>query len=246
MDNQPLVQLIERYVDTKMLDQIALGHEAGRRLYVGSTDFDLGRLVIWDMGAIAVRRTPEALSLFRKVLLASAAIPVFYPPVLFEVHTTNGIEGDELHVDGALASPMFMPSDVINIWQAGEEAGITHLENVQTTITVIHNGALDATREAIERDTVDIALRSFLMISWSMVQEDVRLLYLLSRVWGAEFRFACIPDGGEVSVLEFGPKDAQRLFEEGYRRGIDPHGLDSAPPASIVQEELRAIQPLQR
>ena len=39
------------------------------------------RLVVWDMGAIAARGRPEDIVLFRKVLLASASLPVLLPPV---------------------------------------------------------------------------------------------------------------------------------------------------------------------
>ena len=246
MDHGPLQELIERYVDSVMLEALATAHEAGRRLYIGTTDLDLGKLVIWDLGAIAVLRTPEALALVRDVLLASAAIPVFYPPVLFAVEGEGGHSGDELHVDGALASPMFLPSEVVNTWQAGEVAGLDTQGDIQATFTVIHNGALEPTIEAIDRSTVDIALRSFLMVSWSMVQEDVRLLFLLAKIWGAEFRFACVPEGGEVSVLAFDSEDAQRLFQEGYARGANPSSLQEPPPVSLVHEEWYGIQPLER
>lgn len=246
MDSAPLAGLIRTYVDAEMMEAIAAGHEAGRRLYIGTTDFDLGKLVIWDVGAIAIDRTPEALHLVRQVLLASSAIPVFYPPVLFPVEDGRGGYGDELHVDGALASPMFLPTEVVDTWGAGDGAGLSRFGDIQLTITVIHNGAMEPSIEAIERSTVDIALRSFLMVSWSMVQEDVRLLFLLSKIWGAQFRFACIPDGGEVSVLDFEPSDAQRLFETGLARGRDPRGLETPPPVSLVQEEWYGIQPMQR
>ncbi len=246
MDSSPLAELVATYVDEAMLEAIALGHEAGRRLFIGTTDFDLGKLVIWDLGAIATQRTPEALGLARQVLLASAAIPVFYPPVIFPVEDGSGGTGDELHVDGALASPMFLPTEIVDTWSASDQVGLGRFGAIQTTITVIHNGALEPTVEPIERSTVDIALRSFLMVSWSMVQEDVRLLFLLSKIWGAQFRFACIPDGGEVSVLAFSPSDAQRLFAAGFARGQDPRSLETPPPVSLVQEEWYGIQPLGR
>ena len=37
------------------------------------------------MGAIAASGHPEALDLFRRILIASAAVPVVFPPVYFEV-----------------------------------------------------------------------------------------------------------------------------------------------------------------
>jgi hypothetical protein len=65
-------------------------------------NLDAERGVIWDMGAIAASGTPDRLSLFRQVLLASASIPVF-PPVL--IHSeAHGHRFAEMHVDGGTVS----------------------------------------------------------------------------------------------------------------------------------------------
>src|SRR2546430_7755981 len=52
-------RLIERRVDGKMLAEIAAEHRRGRRLLVATTNLDAGRRVIWNMGAIAERRSEE-------------------------------------------------------------------------------------------------------------------------------------------------------------------------------------------
>ena len=55
------------------------------------------------MGLIASSGRPEALELFRKVMLASASIPVAFPPVFFEVELRpGGPRYDEMHVDGGV------------------------------------------------------------------------------------------------------------------------------------------------
>jgi predicted acylesterase/phospholipase RssA len=41
----------------------------------------------------------QAFKLFRRILLASAAIPVMFPPIYLEVEAT-GNKYDEVHVDG--------------------------------------------------------------------------------------------------------------------------------------------------
>ena len=100
-DTTPLRALIEQHVDAEFLRQIAQAHAAGRRLYVGTVDLDSQRLVVWNMGLIAASGRPEALALFRQVMLASASIPVAFPPVFFEVEA-GGQRYDEMHVDGAV------------------------------------------------------------------------------------------------------------------------------------------------
>jgi predicted acylesterase/phospholipase RssA len=81
-DTWPLAELAAKSMDDDMLRAIAIEHQKGRRLFVGTTNLDAQRLTIWDMGAIASVGTPEAYKLFRQILLASASIPVMFPPHL--------------------------------------------------------------------------------------------------------------------------------------------------------------------
>ena len=72
---EPLAGLLERIIDDNMMQAIAAEHNKGRRLLVGTTQLDAQRQVIWNMGAIAASRNPDALKLFRQVLRASASDP---------------------------------------------------------------------------------------------------------------------------------------------------------------------------
>jgi predicted acylesterase/phospholipase RssA len=84
-DDGPLASLIERYITPEVMRDIAAEYANGRLLFVGTTDLDAGHPVIWDMGAIASSKDPGAIALFRKVLLASTAIPGVFPPVMIDV-----------------------------------------------------------------------------------------------------------------------------------------------------------------
>jgi hypothetical protein len=76
-DSAPLRALIERHVNAEFLGQIAQAQAAGRRLYVGTVDLDSQRLVIWNMGLIAASGRPEALALFRQVMLTGLDTIIF-------------------------------------------------------------------------------------------------------------------------------------------------------------------------
>jgi len=64
------------------------------------------------MGAIASSSNPEALNLFREVLLASASMPAIFPPVFMNV-TAGGMEYDEMHVDGGTLTEMMLYNEAI-------------------------------------------------------------------------------------------------------------------------------------
>lgn len=79
-DNSPLFELISRHINSELLARIAKEYqEKGRLLLIGTTNLDARRGIIWNMGAIAASGDPKALDLFRKIMLASAAIPGAFP-----------------------------------------------------------------------------------------------------------------------------------------------------------------------
>ena len=81
-----LALIIEEGLDKNILEKIAIQHKKGRRLFIGTANLDAERFVIWDMGAIACRGDTE---LFRKVILASAAIPIVFPRLTIFAHPVS-------------------------------------------------------------------------------------------------------------------------------------------------------------
>ena len=105
--NSPLAKVVAHYVDEAFLEEVAAEHRKGRRLLIGTTNLDAERPVIWDMGAIAASGRPEALDLFRTVLLSSAAIPAVFPPGFIKV-SADGSTYEEMHVDGGATREVFL------------------------------------------------------------------------------------------------------------------------------------------
>jgi predicted acylesterase/phospholipase RssA len=101
--NKPLEKQLKKYITKDVIEKIAIEHKRGRRQFVGTSYLDAQRFVIWDMGAIAAQGNVE---LFRKVILASAAIPIMFPPVYIHVEA-DGKSYDEMHVDGGAITQMF-------------------------------------------------------------------------------------------------------------------------------------------
>ena len=83
-----LLDLVSKYVDADLVAAIAREHQAGRRLYVVTTNIDSKRGVVWNIGAIAASRQPDAVELIRKVLAASASVPLAFSPVLIDAQAT--------------------------------------------------------------------------------------------------------------------------------------------------------------
>lgn len=105
-----LRQLIDENVTPEMLTAIAREHATGRHLLVATTNLDSQQTVIWDMGKLASENSPEAHRLFKDVLQASAAIPGVFPPVLIAARNESGAVISEMHVDGGVTYPFWVPS----------------------------------------------------------------------------------------------------------------------------------------
>ena len=154
-DNTPLYNLIAKHIDRDMLDQIAAEYGRGRLLLIGTANLDARAPVIWNMGAIAASDAPGAEDLFHRILLASAAIPGIFPPVMFDVEL-DGDEYQEMHVDGGTISQVFIfPPRVISVMKA---RGIDIKRDRR--VYIIRNARLDPDWAAVERRTMSIAGRA--------------------------------------------------------------------------------------
>ena len=144
-DSGPLRLLIEQQVDAEFLRRIAAAHNGGRRLYIATADLDSQRVWVWNMGLIATSGRPEAVQLFRQVMLASASVPIAFPPVFFDVEA-DGRRFDEMHVDGGVGARVFVSGGVFSFSAA--RAGVGRGAG-REEIYVIHNGQLCRRRKPL-------------------------------------------------------------------------------------------------
>lgn len=233
-DTGPLADLIAEQVDDELLRKIAEAHGQGRRLYIGTVDLDAQRFVVWNMGLIATSGHPEAPALFRKVMLASASIPIAFPPVFFEVEA-DGQRHDEMHVDGAVAAHVFYNGGLFRASVVRERTG---LSPAREDIFVIHNGRLLPVASPTPRSLRGIALRVLDAAGRSSVVGDLFRIYATALQEGASFQWVTIPEEVDLTRNEaFDPAQMARLFAAGYesaRAGpvwaTRPPGLQPEPP----------------
>jgi hypothetical protein len=229
-DTSPLIALIERHIDETFLRDIALAHQSGRRLYIGTVDLDSQRLMIWNMGLIATSGHPDALPLFRRVMLASAAIPVVFSPVFFEVEAA-GSRYDEMHVDGGVAAQVFYTGGLFSAREVRQKAG---RGTAREDIFVIHNGQLAADTATTRRSVPDIARRTFQAAGKSAVIGDLFRIYALALRERSGYHWINIPEGVNLSGEEtFDPVVMQELYDIGYAIAR------AGPPWNILPPGIR-------
>jgi hypothetical protein len=234
-DTRPLQALIERHVERALMERIAAEHRRGRRLYVGTSDLDVPRFVVWNMGLIATSGHPQALELFRKVMLASASIPVAFPPVLFEVElATGGPLYDEMHVDGGVGARVFVNGGVFRGSVIRERGGIggTGKEDIY----VIHNGQLVPLPDPIGRSLSAIAVRVIDASGRAAAVGDLFRIYAYAQREDAAFRWVTLPEHVDMQADEiFDPRQMQTLYDLGFRMAAGGGDWNTLPPGRRLE-----------
>jgi predicted acylesterase/phospholipase RssA len=234
--SEPLARIVAKYVTAETLAAIAREYARGRALEVATTDLDAGRQVVWNMGAIASSGAPDALDLFRKILIASASIPGAVSPVMLDVEV-DGRRFQEMHVDGGVISQVFLyPAQLLQEFSA--ITGKPLAREIHTY--VIRNGRLEPAWSNTRRRTLDIGGRAINSLVQIQGINDVQMLYQTARQDGADFNLAYIGADFEYPhAEEFNPVYMRKLFEYGHALGANGKAWHRAPPSERRQELLR-------
>lgn len=235
-DSAPLRKRITNEITPTILKQVAEAHREGRRLYVGTTDLDSKRLVVWDMGAIADGDDPNKLELFRDVLLASASVPGLLPPVEIDIDV-DGQRHAELHVDGGVAASLFLQPAMLGMSATDpDEAKVRDDLNVY----VIVAGQLRLPRRRVQRKLSAVIEESVGGVLQAQMDGDLLKTYLLSRWAGAKFALTAVPRelAEESSPLMFEPRTMQKLFDVGYKHAATKAGWQNAPISLAPEEQI--------
>ena len=227
-DTAPLFDTISHYLDERMLAAIAQAYREGRLLLIGTADIDAQTPIVWNIGAIASSGHPRALDTVRRILLASAAIPGAFPPVMFDV-TLDGEAHQEMHVDGGTFVQAFLyPSAVTS----ARRAAIARRQRVQPARAwLIRNGRLDAEWAMVDRRSISIAARAVSsMIAASGFNDAVRLYFFAQRD-GVDFNLAYIGSDFTTKLESpFEPSFMRALYAYGYERGRAGFEWAKTPP----------------
>ena len=228
-EDSGLKDLVAGFVTEDLLRKVAAEHRKGRRMLVGTTDLDAQRPVIWDMGAIAASGQPEALQLFRDVLLASASIPGVFPPVFIRT-LADGQAHDEMHVDGGTTGQVFfLPPEVIEAARKTAKGSW----KPHYTLYVINNGRITPEWQAVPASTLSIAKRSLFTLIKSQGVSNLHQIYESATRAKVDFNMAAIPADFMKEPKEPFDRDYMRtLFARGFELGSRGYPWAKSPPAA--------------
>ena len=223
-DNAPLRRLVGRYMTPELLADIRAEHEKGRMLLVATTDLDSRTPVMWNLGKIAASGHPRAAELFRDVLVASAAIPGVFPPMMFDVEV-DGKKYQEMHVDGGVMAQVFLYPPALELAQFAQTAPRTRRG------WVIRNARLDFEWAEVERSTLSIVGRSISSLIQTQGYGNLFLIYALTQRDKVDFNLAYMPESFNRQLKEpFEREYMRELFQIGYDMAVKGYPWHKRPP----------------
>lgn len=237
-DTAPLAALVKKTVTQEVLDKIAAEYAKGRMLLIGTTNLDARRAVIWNVTEIAAMHRPDALDLVHKIMLASAAIPGTFPPVMIDVEL-DGKRYQEMHVDGGTANQVF-------VYPAASDLAKLSKENAATrprTLYVIRNARLDPEWAQVDKRTLPIALRAISTLIQYQGIGDLYRIYSISRRDHVDFNLAYIPATFDTPhTKDFDTDYMRSLYDLAFQMATEGIEWSKHPPVLLSGEgeEARA------
>ena len=229
-DTAPLRQRVREIATPQVIMAIADAHKQGRRLYIGSTNIDTKRLVVWDIGAIVTKFGVGGRELIVDIVLASAAIPGFFPPVEIPI-TIDGRNFTELHVDGGMTRELFYRTPYVEPSKR-ESFGPKSLWD--SNIFVLVAGKLYADPMPVRRRTLAIAGSAISGLLYTNTRGDIDRLFNYTLLTGMNLYISAIPGTMEVTTnaTDFDPVEMTKMFHAGFQnavRGLRVMGPDGKP-----------------
>jgi hypothetical protein len=195
-------------------------------LFIGTTNLDAKRPVIWNIGGIAKSGAPNALELVHDILLASASIPGAFTPVYIEVEA-DGRRYDEIHVDGGTSSQVFLYPASLDMRWAMRQIGLKG----KSRIYVIRNSRIEPDWETVKPRIVPILGNTISTLIRTQGIGDLYRIYLGAQRDGMDYNLAFIPsDFKEKPKESFDPEYMGKLFDLGYQVAKNGYPWKKAPP----------------
>jgi len=159
-------------------------------------------------------------------MIASAAIPAAFPPVMIDVEA-GGKQYQEMHVDGGTMGQVFVYPPTLNVQEIARDAGIER----ERRLYIICNSRLDPEWASVERRVLSITERAINSMIMSQGIGDLYPLYVISRRDGVDYNLAYIPPNFDVPKEEaFDPKYMGELFDLAYELAEKDYPWQKLPP----------------
>jgi hypothetical protein len=243
-DTTPLRDLVAEMIDEEILDRVATQYQAGRRLFIGTTNLDSNTFTLWDMGAIAASDRTDRLERYRSVVLASASAPVIFSPVYIKVEDTDRTYW-QMHADGGMNEGIMTYGVLQEPLEILQVSGLTP-RDIRLEIYGISNSRHDrGTYKPVRPNVRDIAMASTAALLRNVMDNSIYRMWLKAQLYDMHIYLAWIPDEveGPASSFEFDNTAMNALFRYSHDLASKQDPWLYVPPGKITGETLHSLDP---
>lgn len=215
--DKKLRKIIMSYFTPVEMEKVAAEYKKGRKLFIGSTHLDSIRPIIWDIGAIAASGHPDAYERIIDAIMASAAFPGVFPPVMVDVEQ-DGKSYQEMHCDGGLTSQVFAYALDTDIRKTLDDLGVTG----KTHIYVLRNAVIVPKAKEVKPKTIPILSQTAFSFVNTMALMDMQYIYKDALDNGLKFHLAYIPSDFRQPAEMYDPPYMNEVFQ--YAFGLAEKG----------------------
>ncbi len=233
----PLRALIARHLTDAVIRRVA--DQRHRALLVGTVNLDTSEFTVWDLTKMAreAERDPRCFEKYRRVVQASASIPVLFPPV--------DLDG-ALHADGGTRQNVFAETAVPQLRRRFLSIMPPDTEPVTPTAYVIVNGKLVAEKQCVDDRVLKIGVRSIDLLTTEVLIGNLLRLEDVLEAGGSStgepwaFRLSRIPEDYCLA------SDPRRFIDTEAMKQLFKRGVEwgkTRPWASDIPDNI-AVSPL--
>ncbi len=229
-DTAPLRQTLRALITPALLDEVAdatqsdsTDNDVGRLLLVLAVDLDSGLPKIFDLGDIARdKNDPERIDRYIDALMASAAIPVAFPPVF--------IDG-AMHADGGTRLVLFFDR-----YMEEQRALVAGSSIPAPRLDIIINSEIQLQPTCTENSLLGIGKRSFSVVLDQLALDSLYRAVVDAERDGFDVRYVTAEESGCKR-----PADIADMFQRDFLQCLFTHGErvgSSQTPWKIGSEDF--------
>jgi hypothetical protein len=224
---EPFKRTLLRMVPDALIDRVAVEGAADRQLWIGTLNLDRGAMVAWDMTKLAMeaKRTGDSklYDRYRTILLASASVPVLFPPVM--------IDG-AMYIDGSTRELIFLEHILSPVFRVYADIEKVTPGAPRPALYAIINAKIGVPYECVADNMQAIATRSVEVAIDESTLGNIYRMKGLADWHHLDWRFTRLPDSATVpdNHNAVDPDAMKKLYELGVQRGGDPATWETTIP----------------
>ena len=201
--NDAFEDTVAKYITDDLIDQVAAEYKkTNRLLLVCAFDLDSGRIVTWNLGQLALNKDYAT---YRDAILASAAIPILFPPI--EI-------GSHLFVDGGARANVYIHQPILKLAAADHKKVVVRL--------LLNTMPSELGESRVDKSFAGVATKSVSSLIDSAMIGSIFSIQTLCKYYEFDFAYGQPTPGTPLEGYDFSREKMLNIYNYGLKWGKNP------------------------